>query len=184
MFSHMAVMYAYALFERGLSQEAKNLLDDLYQHCQNFPISRIYPGLPEYLDPAGRGMYPYLTGSASWYMLTLITQVFGLRGILGDLQIKPELDRSWFDEQGQTAAHFSFAGRLLRVVYHLQGDQESGELIPTRVEWNGKQLPTTTVEGGLLIKRQEILTIPSRETQRLDVFLEPATSPESADSNG
>jgi cellobiose phosphorylase len=171
MFSHMAVMYAYALFERGLSQQARDLLEDLYQHCQNFPVSRMYPGLPEYLDPEGRGMYPYLTGSASWYMLTLITQIFGLRGIQGDLYIKPEIDLSWFDEQDQTTAHFPFAGRLLRVVFHLLPDQEPGRLTPIRVEMTGQQLPTSSLEGGLLIMRKEILAIPAGDTQQLDVFL-------------
>ena len=30
-------------------------------------------------------MYPYLTGAASWYMLTMVTEVFGVSGEYGDL---------------------------------------------------------------------------------------------------
>ena len=29
------------------------VLEGLYRHCQNFPVSRMYPGLPEYIDPRG-----------------------------------------------------------------------------------------------------------------------------------
>jgi len=42
--------------------------------------SKIYPGIPEYFDSEGRGMYHYLTGSASWMVLTLLNYVFGVRG--------------------------------------------------------------------------------------------------------
>jgi cellobiose phosphorylase len=171
MFSHMAVMYAYALFERGLSSQARKLLDDLYQHCQNFQISRMYPGLPEYLDPSGRGLYPYLTGSASWYMLTIITKVFGLRGFEGDLIIQPDFDIAWFDDQGSAAVHFPFAGRILRIEFHQDPNQESELLIPDRVERGGQLLPSTPIEGGVLIKRNEILSLPGDGTHQLDVFL-------------
>ncbi len=83
MFSHMHVMYANALYQRGFVREGYRALHGLYCHCQDFPLARIYPGLPEYVEPGGRGLYTYLTGSASWYLLTLLTQVFGVRGVHG-----------------------------------------------------------------------------------------------------
>jgi cellobiose phosphorylase len=58
MFSHMAVMYAYALYQRGLAQAGHKVLDGIYQHSQNFALSRMYPGIPEYMSAKGRGMYP------------------------------------------------------------------------------------------------------------------------------
>ena len=84
-------MYANALYQRGLIPEGYRVLDEIYQHCQNFTVSRMYPGIPEYIDPQGRGVYPWLTGSASWYLLTMVTQVFGVRGQLGDLVLEPKL---------------------------------------------------------------------------------------------
>lgn len=51
----------------------------------NFDNSRMFPGLPEYYDLSGRGMYAYLTGAASWYLLTMVTEVFGVKGVMGDL---------------------------------------------------------------------------------------------------
>ncbi|MFR8427333.1 MAG: hypothetical protein ACLVCH_06930 [Roseburia inulinivorans] len=47
----------------------------------DFDTSRIYPGIPEYFNAEGRGMYAYLTvGAASWYMLTIIHRGFWCEG--------------------------------------------------------------------------------------------------------
>ena len=82
-FSHMAVMYANALYRRGFVQEGWKALKSLADTALDFDTSRIYPGIPEYFRADGRGMYHYLTGAASWYMMTMITQVFGVRGEAG-----------------------------------------------------------------------------------------------------
>lgn len=118
MFSHMAVMFAYALYLRGCPEVGYSILDMIYKHCQNFPVSKMYPGIPEYVGPDGRGYYFYLTGSASWYMFTLITQVFGVRGLDGDLVIDPQLVPEQFDATGMAAIHSRFAGRELYFEFH------------------------------------------------------------------
>ncbi len=117
MFSHMAVMYANALYQRGLIDEGYRVLNELYQHCQNFAVSRMYPGLPEYVSPRGRGLYPYLTGAASWYLLTLVTEVFGVKGALGDLMLSPKLVPAQFDATGCASVSTLFAGHSLTIVY-------------------------------------------------------------------
>ncbi|MCX5710922.1 MAG: cellobiose phosphorylase [Candidatus Omnitrophica bacterium] len=73
-FSHMVVMYAYALFSRGFHKEGRKALNSLYDLAIDSGKSKIYPCLPEYFNNEGQGMYPYLTGSASWFVLTLLTQ--------------------------------------------------------------------------------------------------------------
>jgi len=73
-FSHMVVMYAYALFSRGFEKEGRKALNSLYNLATDSAKSKIYPCLPEYFNNEGRGMYSYLTGSASWFILTLLTQ--------------------------------------------------------------------------------------------------------------
>jgi cellobiose phosphorylase len=72
-FSHMVVMYAYALYKRGFVKEAQRALYSLYKLSVNTSKSKIYPCLPEYFDLDGRGMYSYLTGSASWFVLTMFS---------------------------------------------------------------------------------------------------------------
>jgi cellobiose phosphorylase len=137
MFSHMAVMYANALYQRGFVAEGFKVLNELYQHCQNFEVSRLYPGLPEYISARGRGMYPYLTGSASWYLLTLITEVFGVKGTLGDLKLAPKLQAGQFDTEGRCGLKTLFAGRSIEVVYHN----------PARLEYGAYQIAAITIDG-------------------------------------
>ena len=67
----MTVMYANALYQRGFVKEGYKALSTLLATAMDFKTSRIYPGVPEYFDADGRGMYHYLTGAASWFMLTI-----------------------------------------------------------------------------------------------------------------
>lgn len=75
----------------------------------DFAVSKMYPGLPEYFNNDGRGLYPYLTGAASWYMLTEICWVYGVRGEWGDLVIAPALQKAQFGG-GQRVGHAALCG--------------------------------------------------------------------------
>jgi cellobiose phosphorylase len=116
-FCHMAVMYANALYTRGFVKEGFKVIDSLYTHSIDFERSRIYPGIPEYFDGEGRGRYHYLTGAASWFLLTVLQQMFGIVGKLGDLCFEPKLLAEQFDEKGTAGIIFDFAGYHFHVVY-------------------------------------------------------------------
>ncbi len=109
-FSHMAVMYGNALYQRGFVEEGYKTLNTLFKAASNFEKSRIYPGIPEYFNGEGRGLYNYLTGAASWYLLTMVTEVFGVRGSAGDLHIEPKLVSSQFDSDGVAEISLPFRG--------------------------------------------------------------------------
>ena len=126
-FSHMTVMYANALYRRGFVREGYRALQSLADTALDFQTSKIYPGIPEYFNGEGRGMYHYLTGAASWYMLTVITQAFGVRGEGGDLVIEPKLVREQFDGNGEAAIDFSFAGKQFRAVIVNPAGKDFGE---------------------------------------------------------
>ena len=117
-FSHMTVMYANALYQRGFIREGYKALQTLADTALDFDTSRIYPGIPEYFNAEGRGMYAYLTGAASWYMLTLITEVFGVKGSFGDLVLEPKLVKEQFDDDGNAGVHLEFAGNTFVIRYH------------------------------------------------------------------
>jgi len=116
-FSHMIVMYAYALYYRGFSREGYEVLNSIYQMSIDIEKSKIYPGIPEYFDSEGKGMYHYLTGSASWLVLTQLTQVFGVRGEGGDLVLAPALVREEFNAEGRASVICQFAEKKLTVIY-------------------------------------------------------------------
>ncbi|MFA5336520.1 MAG: cellobiose phosphorylase, partial [Candidatus Omnitrophota bacterium] len=73
-FNHMVVMLANALYKRGFEKEGKEVLDSIYKMATS-DRPQIYPMIPEYFNNEGRGLYFYLTGSASWYIYTLIEEV-------------------------------------------------------------------------------------------------------------
>ena len=116
-FCHMAVMYAYALYSRGFAAEGWRVLELLYRQSADFARGGILPGIPEYFDDRGQGMYPYLTGAASWLLLTLQTQAFGVRGFHGDLLLEPKLTAALFDTAGTAEITCTAAGRALRLRY-------------------------------------------------------------------
>jgi len=138
-FSHMAVMYAYALYRQGLAEEAWRVLNGLYQQSQDFSVSRIYPGIPEYFNPCGRGMYPYLTGSAAWYLFTLLTESYGIKGELGDLCLAPQLVGDQFSDADQLYVHTVFSGKNLTVVYRNPHKLSYGDYGIGSVSVNGRQ---------------------------------------------
>jgi cellobiose phosphorylase len=125
-FSHMVVMYANALYQRGFVKEGYKAINSLYLHCSDFEKSRIYPGVPEYIGDNGRGLYHYLTGSASWLLLTVLTQMFGVKGDMGNLMLEPKLVLEQFDEKLQAEAALIFAERRLIIRYENKVAKEYG----------------------------------------------------------
>ncbi|MEZ0396336.1 MAG: cellobiose phosphorylase [Anaerolineales bacterium] len=161
MFSHMAVMYAYALYRCGRPIEAWRILEGMYRQSQDFDRSRIYPGLPEYFDPRGRGRYPYLTGSAAWYLFTLLTEAYGVRGRLGDLCLAPRLTLAQFGQATRLAVHTVFAGKRLEIEYRNPLRLEVGEYDIVALQLNGEQVPLPVGKDGLLFCRQELEAWPA-----------------------
>ena len=139
-FSHMCVMYAYALYIQGFSREGFDVMRSLYTMSTYPGRARIYPGIPEYFDATGRGMYHFLTGSASWYVLTLLTRAYGVRGEAGDLVLAPQLVKEEFSVQGEAGVSLQFAGKALSVVYVNSGRLDAGQYDIKAVEANGRPL--------------------------------------------
>lgn len=84
-------------------------------------------------------MYHYLTGAASWYMMTMITEVFGVHGEAGDLVIRPKLLERQFDENKTASIKLCFAGKEFEVVFKNPDGLEYGVYkIGTAavMEWN------------------------------------------------
>ena len=143
-FSHMTVMYANALYQQGFVKEGYKALNTLLTTAMDFETSRIYPGVPEYFDANGRGMYHYLTGAASWYMLTMITQVYGVRGELGNLVIAPKLMAGQFDENGNACIRLNFMKKSFKILYHNPNKLSYGEYRIVKAVCEGKELKKMT----------------------------------------
>lgn len=143
-FSHMTVMYANALYQQGFVKEGYKALHTLLSTAMNFETSKIYPGIPEYFAADGRGMYHYLTGAASWFMLTMITQVYGVRGELGNLILAPKLMAEQFGSDGNAAIKLDFLKKTFLIRYHNPEKLSYGEYRIVKAVCDGRGLKNMT----------------------------------------
>lgn len=157
-FSHMAVMYANALYSRGFVKEGYRALKALYDQSMNFETSHIYPGIPEYFGRGGRGLYAYLTGAASWYLLTVMNQMFGIRGLLGNLVIEPKLLKEQFDQKQEVGMNLRFAGYDWQILYEN----------PRNAEYGNYRIHAAFLDGKPIEIRENQCVLPLTEIKKLD----------------
>ncbi len=139
-FSHMTVMFANALYQRGFVKEGYYVIHSLLAAAMDFEHSKIYPGIPEYFRADGRGMYHYLTGAASWFLLTMLREVYGVAGEWGSLVIKPHLVAEQFDGDGAAKVQMNFAGKEFCIICENPGGLDSGEYRIVQASCDGKEL--------------------------------------------
>ena len=173
-FCHMAVMYAYALYSRGFAAEGWRVLEQLYRQSADFARGGILPGIPEYFDDRGRGMYPYLTGAGSWLLLTLQIQAFGVRGLHGDLLLEPKLTAAQFGEDGAAEIACTAAGHLVRLRYEN----------PAGLDWGGYQIGTVRCGGRSWAGGGACVRIPGAQLPQADGPLEIVVTLVKKEGNG
>jgi cellobiose phosphorylase len=160
MFSHMAIMFANALYRRGLAAEGWRVLEGIYRQSQDFTRSRMYPGIPEYFSARGRGMYPFLTGSASWYLLTLLTEVYGVKGRLGDLVLAPRFTSGSITCGEVLKVHTTFAGKTLEIEYRNPKRLSCENYRISAVEVNGQRQAAAEDAREIVFPRREVSSWP------------------------
>ena len=170
-FSHMAVMYANALYKRGFAKEGCKSLHALYRQSANFEVSHIYPGIPEYFNGRGRGMYHYLTGAASWYMLTVITEMFGVRGQIGDMILDPKLLKEQFDEEKKASLTLKFADKNWKITYLNCEDKDYGEYQIADVTVDGEKINFVPKQHDAILPKNMIEKLSGNETHLIEVVL-------------
>ena len=166
-FSHMATMYANALYQRGFAKEGFKVIDTLYRHCAEFEKSRIYPGVPEYISSKGRGMYHYLTGAASWLMITVITEMFGVKGRLGDLAFEPKLLKEQFDQSQTASIKMMFAGKKLEICYYNENGKQAGEYVVDEIKIDG----TRYAKAQGFVEREKIEQLDAETAHKIEITL-------------
>jgi cellobiose phosphorylase len=114
-------------------------------------------------------MYSYLTGSASWFVLTLLTQSFGVRGEDGDLLIEPKLCAKQFKKSHTISISRIFAGRRLRINFSNPEKLEYGRYKIVKAGLNSRDIPVTGWER-ILIDRKDILNLATDKTNTIDII--------------
>lgn len=113
-FNHMTTLLAYSLFEKDFAKQGHEVFSSVYRMCTS-DKGKIYPMIPEYFNHSGRGLYGYLTGSASWYIHTLLRGYLGIKPEMGNLIVNPprlkELCKS------SPVVTITFLGRRIQIIY-------------------------------------------------------------------
>lgn len=171
-FNHMSIMFAYSLYLRGFVKEGFEVLDSIYQMARNTKVSNIYPCLPEYFNSQGQGMYSYLTGSASWFILTMLTQVFGIKGYYGDLRIEPKLTSSQFKPKDAISLSVNFGERKIKVNFINKRARDFGSYSIVKVTFNEKVIAQNISASYFTFKRSEFLSLADRPVNTIELFLD------------
>lgn len=175
-FNHMQVMYANALYKRGFVQEGYEVLKGIFRMAVSVETSRIYPGLPEYFNSEGRGMYHYLTGSASWYFMTLLTESFGIKGHFGDLLIEPKLTADQFEGTDTISVTAPFADRRLKIVYRNPKKLCYGQYRISGAVLDGEKVDSQlSAHDACLIARETIARLTAAGEHTLEITLDAKT---------
>jgi cellobiose phosphorylase len=142
-FSHMAMMYAYGLYEYDMTKEGRQAWLSVVLKAMDHN-ALVYRGIPEYFNNRGHGKYMYLTGSASWLLYILRRQVFGIKFEYGQLYLAPQLVLEDFIEM-KASIHTMLFHRASTVTYQIK-KQEEGPYDIDFMQADGKiiQLPIVT----------------------------------------
>lgn len=162
------VMLAYGLYGRGFAAEAYGVFKQISQLMEDSGQSKIFPGIPSFIDKNNRGAYNYLTGSSSWLMMLVVTQMFGVRGENGGLRIQPKLADAQFDEKNQASIKLVFSNKQMEIVFVKSTvPLTAGELII-----NG-QVPEISYsqEKGWLIDKENVQSYFTAGLNKIRVFL-------------
>jgi len=137
-FSHMAIMYAYGLYEYDLVKEGREAFMTLLNQAEKREKSTLM-GIPEYFNNRGVGKYSYLTGSASWLLLLLYREVFGIVFKAGVLHLEPKLTAADFID-GKAIIRTNLFSKLTKVTYFNPKALEYGEYRISSVRMGDKEV--------------------------------------------
>lgn len=158
-FNHMAVMLGFALYQENFIKEGWEVINSIYSMAKNKQAC-IYPMIPEYFNTQGKGLYLYLTGSASWYIYTLIDQILGVNFTIKDIIIKPKL-LSVNMPDNEINYNFSFAGKKITLTFINTSPKSKNPLKIQKAFLGKKEIPI--INSHCLIKKSAIIENEEKE---------------------
>ena len=102
-------------------------------------------------------------------MLTVVTQMFGVRGEYGNLIINPKLLNCQFNDEGKAYISLTFGGTDLKIEIINKSRLEVGDYSVTKVEADG--LTGTINDGYVIIGKGDIEKVAGNKAINVKVFL-------------
>lgn len=134
-FSHMALMYAYGLYNYKLQRLGYEATFSIVNLAKDLK-SKTPLGIPEYFTEEGVGKYFYLTGSATWLLKVLREQIYGLKMVAGILTIDPQMEAEMFIN-GSAKLKTIIFGKLIDVIIYEPDLKDSAKYTLDRVLVDG-----------------------------------------------
>lgn len=103
-------------------------------------------------------------------MLTMITEVFGVKGDLGDLVIAPFLLPEQFDENGNAGLKLEFAGRKFEIIIHNPEKKDLKAEQIRRAVCDEKVVLEPQPEYGVRLRKSVIEALEPKKCHRIDVI--------------
>ena len=163
-FNHMIVMLANALYKRGFTNEGFEVINSIYKMVTS-PQARIYPMIPEYFNHEGRGLYLYLTGSASWYIYTLLQEALGIKFFWGDIIFNPRLTAHNFFNH-TIEIKFPWQNKIIKTIFRKISKKQIYGIKEVFLE--GKKIMPSNY--GCLVKGQWLKKIDKKEIS-IEIYL-------------
>ena len=90
-------------------------------------------------------MYPYLTGSASWLILTMIDEVFGININKNELILTPKLTIDEFKDN-KAAIKTKILGKVINITYINENNLDYGKYQIKEILLNGNAINRINVD--------------------------------------
>ena len=145
------IMLAYGLYKQGLVTQGNEIMQEVYEIANNTEKAQIFPGIPSYFNHQNKGAYAYLTGSSSWFLMTLITEIYGVKGEMGMLKLEPKLSSNYFDENNQSVISTIFSTYKIKVVYQNLNKLSYDDYRITALKVNDVNVDIVSKEKSLII---------------------------------
>ncbi|MBN1408012.1 MAG: cellobiose phosphorylase [Calditrichaceae bacterium] len=167
------IMFMYGLFNSGYICKGHQILDDIFDLCMNSGTAGIFPGIPSYFEPEDHGRYMYLTASPAWLLITLVTQIFGIRGEKGLLCIHPKLKREQFNQNDQIVFTSKFRGKPIQIIFNNPDRLNWDEYAIGKIVLNGRDATADfKIDQAKVLYESESLEFLSSEIlNKIEIFL-------------
>ena len=146
------IMLAYGLYKQGLVTQGNEIMQEVYEIANNTEEAQIFPGIPSYFNHQNKGAYAYLTGSSSWFLMTLITEIYGVKGEMGMLKLEPKLSSNYFDKNNQSVISTIFSTYKIKVVYQNLNKLSYDDYRITALRVNDVNVDIISTEKSLIIE--------------------------------
>lgn len=169
-FCHMNVLLAFALYQQGFVKEGYKIFQSLFTLASQ-TAAQVMPCIPEYFNLTHKGLYSYLTGSASWFIYLFISQIAGIQFSQGMLCIEPKLLKDQFLRSSKLKLSIHLEGKRIEILYANPHKKSWPHYSIKQVRLNNKNLQLIPKAKKIHLPASNINRLLNHPTNRLEIII-------------